>query len=285
MKVGHLIRFNSWGEYIETAGKPANGISPENERASRNLDYSFTDSHSFDEAYKLAKEGWNDGEKQIKELSLPMVETVSAQIERLDVNHDVEGHAIDVARFVDGEPECWLKFENVIAESESGRRLIRLVYNISASAMVLKQIIARKGAAVAALVELLEYAGHRVEVTAAAAMEGYNENLETYIKMKDFDQNLDMSTLAFAFVHPSSLRRVMFSAWETLPRAVRERFGVVPGGGYGRPTTCVTDKGDIYIDRSYGYGGENQWKSPESAEAWVINELKKQGVHLKEKTK
>jgi hypothetical protein len=202
-------------------------------------------------------------------------------IQRVEVSHDVEGHAIDVARFVDGEPEAWLKFEEVLQESESGHKLIRIAFNYSVSGHISPEVITRKGAAVAALVELLEYAGHRVELILCHAVAEYRNDeavTETYIRMKEFDQNLDSAVLAFALAHPATLRVLTFSIMEQYPYEVRRHIGV-PGGGYGIPAEVNKEnRGDIYIARSLA--SDSQWDSAEKAEAWIIKQLKEQGVTI-----
>jgi hypothetical protein len=101
---------------------------------------------------------------------------------------------------------------------------------------------------------------------------------ETYIRLKEFDQNIDTSLLAFALAHPANLRVLMFSIFEQMPGDVREALGV-PNGGYGKPAEVrVENRGDIYIPKCYG--SEAQWQSVEAAEKWIIEQLKKQGITL-----
>lgn len=278
MRPVHRVVFKSWGEFVDTA---ENGKTdyPTSRRVSLQPDEHFTGVKSPAEAYKLAREGWTSGAATIKDMAAPVFNHISKMIERVEVNHDVEGHSIDVARFVDGEPEAWLKFENVIQESETGHKLVRIAYNISASAGISKEVITRKGAAAAALVELLEYAGHRVELILCEGGEGCYGVIDTemFIRMKEFDQNLDMPVLAFALAHPATLRCLMFSIMEQYPAEVRRSIDV--GAGYGRPKDIEKEnQGDIYIGKSRM--DEQQWHSEEAAEAWVIDQLKKQGISL-----
>ncbi len=274
----HIVVFKSWREYVDTAENGKTDMRAG--RASQNPDKEWTGVATPQEAYKLAREGWNEGTKAIKDMATPLFNHVSKMIERVEVSHDTEGHAIDVARFVDGEPEAWLKFENVIQESESGHKLVRIAFNMSASSMVDTDVIRRKGAAVAALVELLEYAGHRVELVLCHAVGQRRDGdayAETYIRLKDFDQNLDNGVLAFALAHPATLRCLEFSISEQMPGDVRSLIGVP--GNYGVPADIQTaNQGDIYIGKSHGH--DSQWSTADGAEKWVIDQLKKQGISL-----
>lgn len=272
--------FKSWGEFVDKAENGKSAL-PDDQRAS-NTDQSedWTKVKNKAEAIKLANEGWPQGTKSIKDMATPMFNHVSKMIERVEVNHDIEGHAIDVARFVDGEPEAWLKFENVIQEAENGHRMIRIAFNVSVSAGVNTEVIIRKGAAAAALVELLEYAGHRVELIVCHSAKNYGgDTTEEYIRLKEFDQNLDINVLSFALAHPAMLRCLVFSVNEQYPMETVRAMGYRRSDTYGRPTDIPEEnQGDIYIGKSYGE--DRQWDTPESAEAWVIDNLKKQGISL-----
>lgn len=281
--------FNSWNEFVDHC-ENGNTDMAQNERQSRTMPpddlYDFAQVRSFKETLDLARNGWPEGLKKAKELSSSLFDHISSKIERVDVKHDIEGHSIDIARFVDGEPEAWLKFENVIQESESGHKLIRITFNFSVSGAVSKETIIRKGAAIVALIELLEYAGHRVELTLAmGTAESWsgrygNPIVQLYTKIKDFDQNVDMSKLAYVLCHPSVLRSLYFSFAETMPDVYRRLTGVHRGGGYGSPADIPeSERGDIHIGHSHAMDG--QWQNPDLAEKWILKELQKQGIHLK----
>lgn len=285
--------FSSFSQFVDFCENTPTDL-PNDRRESRKEDehyQEFTGVKNFKEAVTLAREGWPEGFKKSKELSSSMFDHVSEMIERVDVNHDVEGHAIDISRYVDGEPECWLKFENVIQEAEAGNRLIKISFNCSVSSTVSRETIIARGATIVALIELLEYAGHRVELTLVFAngrMFDRQSNrppiMSSFIRIKDFDQNVNLTQLSYALAHPSVLRALMFSFMEIAPEAVRVMVGV-PDAGYGTPRDILDeDKGDIHI--CHGYGESPQWTNKESAEKWILEELKKQGVHIKkEKTK
>lgn len=284
-------RFSTWNEFVDYAENAPSELSTKDRQSRSDITYGFSHVNSFDETLKLAKEGWPEGLAKSKELSSAMFNDVSQMIERTDVNHDIEGHAIDVARFVDGEPECWLKFENVIQEAESGNKLIRITFNCTVSAGVSTDTIIRKGATISALIELLEYAGHRVDLTLVEAVgEAYlmqdrpPAEFLVYTKLKTFDQNSDMANISYALAHPSVSRSLMFSVIETADAETRKKCHVGPYGSYGRPVDIPKEeKGDIHIGSSKH--GDPQWANEESAEKWIIEQLKIQGVHLKKEIK
>jgi hypothetical protein len=285
----YVKSYATWAELVTQAETGASSI-PDGDRASRDKkdarEYKrFTGAENFAEAVKLAREGWADGEAEIKEMSAPLFNHVSAMIERVDVSHDIEGHAIDVSRFVDGEPECWLKFEEVKVNAENGRRLVRVVFNCCASAGISTEIIRRKGATIAALVELLEFAGHRVEVSVVFSVGSTGARksekgtvFEIGAVVKTFDQPLDAAIMAYALLHPSVLRSLMFSLMEQAPEHLRRKMGV-PDGSYGTVKEIQTlDRGDVYIPSMFL--DDAQWESAERAEAWLIKQLETLGIKL-----
>lgn len=289
--------FSSWSMFIDHAANAKTDM-PMEDRESRHQKAagsyeSFTKAKSWDHVLELARDGWPEGLKKAKEVSSVLFNHVSEMIEKLNVSYDIEGHSIDIARFVDGEPESWLKFESVLQEAEAGHKLIKITYNVTVSAGVSTDVIIRKGATVAALIELLEYAGHRVELTIVDS--SGNSRLEPshgfvrkdlkpimlfFVKIKEFDQNLDMNLVSYALSHPSVARALMFSAMETAPENIRKLAGVHKYGFYGTPTDiALEDRGDIHIPHSHF--DDVQWATTESAETWVKQKLQEQGVHLK----
>jgi len=272
----HIVHF-SWGEYIEEAEKQTPGRS----RTSRNADANqYWDlGCGFDNAIKMAREGWDEGEQFTKRYSAGLFESLSTVVEREYPVYDVEGTEIDIARFMDGEPECWQRMETRVTEG-TGRKLIRIVLNMATSGGVSGATMLAKGAAIAALAELLEFAGHGVQIdlvdgTSAGGM----LHIETWIRIKDFDQPIDLPRVAFALAHPATQRRLWFAMAENFPADIYQ--AVVADQSYGRPADInEQDRGDVYIGRSMYPAIE--WSNEGIAQQWVLEQLRRQGVVLKE---
>lgn len=277
----HVERYATWGEFLDRAETRPNPPEGGKSRSTESDRLYFTHTGTFGEALALARDGWPEGEQHIRRLSLAMFDRVSTLIERPVYRYDVEGSDFDVARVVDGEPEHWTRQETITTE-DPGRRVVRIVLNIAASAGVGANEIRAKGAAVAALAELLDHAGHGSQIDIAAPFEGSGTRSEVHARIKDADQPLDLPRVAFALAHPSCLRRIVWAIREGHPPAIRRAQSVDAHGGYATPADVVNeyDKGDLYIGRSYY--GEPQWANEAAARAWVIEQLKTQGVHLRE---
>lgn len=288
---GRNIRtdFESWGELLDTAVIKATTTKGRSSRQ-REGSFSFSEffgSPDFETALDLARNGWPEGERHVKRLALDLFDKVSNMIERPYPVYDVEGSEIDVARYLEGEPECWQRMEERVTEGP-GRRLVRLVYVCTVAARVSAETIRARGAALVALIHLLEYAGHGVEVTLAASVGHHGaglERAEQYVNLKAPEQPLDLPRLAFALIHPSSYRRLIWAVQETLPEWAVLLYGFRENGTYGsgRNGFDSRERGEIYIG---GVGGAqidaNQWTNPEAARAWIIEQLKAQGVAVRE---
>lgn len=268
----HSERYG-WGEWVDRAA--ADSTPGTLGRSSRETDggHSWDLGASFAQAIKLARDGWAQGEEHVKKYSTALFDKLASRVEREYPVYDVEGAGIDIARYVDGEPECWQRMEPVVTEG-SGRRIIRVVYCGSASCGISAETMLARGAAVVALVQLLEMAGHGVQVDVVF---GISERAEYWISVKASDQPFDLGRVAFAVAHPAMFRRLGFSVMEKSALPVQRMLGV--GSGYGSPGDAQ-DRGDIYLPKMYWGGSE--WTSPGAAEAWVLAELKRQGVNLGE---
>lgn len=156
------LAYDSWSAFIDHAehGKATVSKPRSHREVWEEMPLSWYGGASRPVAFSLARDGWPEGEDYIKPLTLALVDKVSSLIERPVYIYDVEGHGIDVARYVDGEPECWLRQDVRITEGP-GRRIVRIVANGFASCGIEPDVIRAKGAAVAALAELLELAGVR----------------------------------------------------------------------------------------------------------------------------
>ena len=267
-------KFATWNEFLDYC----NGETRLTEYPRQSQDDNnsrFTDATSYEQMQKYAREGWPKGMKIAAPLTVGNVSTIGEIIEKFDPYYDREsGGVLDVARFLDGEPECWIKLETVTTAG-SGIKHLTIVFNGTASSGISTNVMILKGAAVASLIETLEYAGHRCRVILAYGMSGSGPGQEVYIGIKEFDQTLDLDRLVTAMAHPSTLRRLMFAYMERMDDVMLQSIGV--GRGYGHPEE-VKERGDIYIGKSGNW--EDHWATPETAKEWIIKTLEEQGVKI-----
>lgn len=261
--------FDSYPEFIQTCMK-----YPANPGKSRNTDIrKWSGTETYEEACDLALKGWNEGAQKAYDLSHDIETRLYSLIERQVISYDITGELLDVARFCDGTPEHWGVFETQLVEGP-GTKYFHLVVNGTVSGGISTKVVIERGASIAALVHLAELAGHRVKATLVFSIEGRSVHYEVRVPLKDYEEHLDIDKLAYAIAHPSVLRRHLLSLMEELPEPYYSNFNV--GSGYGLPKDTDGARGDIYIEHMLA--GDDRWASPESATAWVREELTRLGV-------
>lgn len=275
----HYREHASFQAFIDQAANGASEASRRTSRESGDRGGWFGDGiDSYDKAVTLAREGWPEGTARARVLTEATVDKLATVLRRDEWVYDVEAGRgdVDMARFIIGDPECVLA--PVTVEELAPKRAVHIVVSGSASCGVSTEAIILRGAAVAALAELLTLAGYRVKLSLSHVCSASGDKHETRVTVKDFGEHLDLARMVYAVAHPSTLRRHMFSIEEQEPEHIRSRFGF-NGGGYGIPDDCPPDaRGDIYLG-SMLYTSASDW-TPEKTAAWVLANLRAQGVKV-----
>jgi hypothetical protein len=239
------------------------------------------DIRTFEQAASLARSGWKDGLEKARILSEGLFNEISHYIQKPNFVDDMTGISFDTAKVIAGIPDAWLDIQETFVEN-TGTKHIRLVYNISASSGISGASMIARGSMATALVELLEFAGNRVELILADACvngsSGKNKKYDLFCTLKRLDQDTDLSRIVFAFAHPAMLRCICFSCVEHLPEAWRDQLGIP--GGYSTPCDIPeSERGDIYFGKMLF--GDPDWNNLDICKKFILAELQKQGVELK----
>lgn len=271
-----MLKFESWSEFLAYfKDKPILATEPKSMTVG---DYGFRQTNSFDEAMDLAVNGWASKAAEVEAVATPIIDRVSSLVERYDLRSDVEGIGIDIGAYVNGEPECWNRFEESTSPAV-GTKHLKIVFNCGLSAGTDKSIVTAKGTAIFALIKSLEFANIRCELwVSKCSTSRQSGNFHgSMVKVKSADQDLDGPRAAFALCHPSMPRRMFLGIDERQDFWLE--FGFYGGANYGLPTENEeSERGDLYIGRSFL--GEPQWTNQASVEAWIEKTLKEQGVIL-----
>lgn len=232
---------------------------------------------TWDQAKQLAINGWQDGMKEIEKYRAKITPIITDKVLRPIQVYSIVGNFVDVGSFLANEPECFIARE--YEERNYPGKIYKIVVSISFSAAITPETIIQRGAIICALIDAIEFAGHRAEVVCNWSVSvGSNESdrqgknkergwFEVSANIKKSSLPLDMSDLAFCLAHPSMLRRIMFSVAE------------IEGWSdnvdrYGYPAEA-TDKGDMYIKEIFsGTVPDNE------AIIWVFEELEKLGINI-----
>jgi hypothetical protein len=190
---------------------------------------------------------------------------------------DVTGEAVDVGRYLGGEPEC------MFTQTITPLSAISVVMNISARCSADAEQIFNRGIAVAAVIHALQSAGRGVALTVCESVEDGGESHETFITLQEFGEYINPARLAFWAAHPAALRRCIFRYNEQQSDEIREQFGFYSSGGYGRPQDIDVKKlpsGTVYIPFPETDVLERYYSTPELALKTVIKEFQARGVPI-----
>lgn len=232
----------------------------------------------WDNAKRMAeRDGWPEGLERVNRIADAITESMSSQITITVPEREVQGAAIDIGAFMTGEPECFWTFNTDQEASPNGKIVTIGIrpnyhYNVHAETFVLR------GAAVLALVDLLQKAGYETEIIISLGLEslGGANKLEDKFTLKRAGENVDPGRMAFVLGHPAFQRRIGFRLREQLPRRYRKAFDIQLGGGYGRSVDVESTKEecDIWV------GGRFEPTSERDVTDWVRKNLIAQGVQL-----
>jgi hypothetical protein len=187
----------------------------------------------------------------------------------------------DVGLVMTGQPEAWLQVVETEEECKGGK-LVTIGLNCSVSAAVSASVIRQRGAAVMALVQLLEQAGRSVCVKVGIGLNGADDpsfSLCASVILKAFGEALDEDKLAFWLVCENAFRRCLFRLMESTP--IWKGLGAEVEGGYGKiKRDWNPPETDIALGSMTAFS-ETEWTEAK-ARGWIEEQLKAQGVSLAE---
>jgi hypothetical protein len=274
MQINKRLYFEDLDEFWKYSFKD----SKAQEKSSRNnSNLQWSGGLTWEQAKRRARSGWREGMQEIDKYRAQIVPIITEKVLRPKQIYSVAGYNVDVGSFMANEPECFLSRE--YEERNYPGQIYKIVASISFSASIKPETIIQRGAMICALIDAIEFAGHRVEVICndASTIRDSNEHrqgknkedgwFEVSVIVKKASQPLEMSDLAFCLSHPAMLRRIMFSVAEL------EGWSDFTYD-YGYPAEA-SDKGDMYIKEIY-----SGVVSDKEAINWVLSELGKLGINI-----
>ena len=269
-------KFDSFDSLLDYAEGPTD--MGQYSRASRRHEYgtdSWSGTNDFETAMRQARYGWPEGLARIAAISEAVNNAVAQRaMTRQEIFFLTSGSVVDIGRFCSGEPECMMNFQE---DQTNGKKIFTIRVNAAASCCNEPERLFNRGAAVIALVDLLEQNGFSCEILVFQTISGYRERCLYTVEapLKTCGYQLDRDRLAFGLCSSSFLRRVIFSVEEREPSDVRHAMGI--GNGYGVPANRPTDTSDaergITLGAMYGYG--NAFETQASAVEWALEQAGK----------
>ena len=270
--------FESWGDYVTRSEQATGPLG----RASRETDSyhsaEWAGTATFEDAVKLARDGWADGAGRLEELTARLEGKLSNVSAVKRIVYSMAGPGVlDMGRYLMGHPEPYMRW----ADSEeltdvNPDRIVKLLVNAGANSDLSTERIWWRGAAAVAITDLIESSGARVEIELVRK----NRSQATHIRrilVKRAQDHISLEILAFALAHNASHRRIDFSVRETESEPIRRLIGAYSGGGYGTSTDLDTDEinGALYVPYS-----APEFSGPESTAQWVVETLGKFGIEV-----
>lgn len=187
--------------------------------------FHFTQTHNYNEAQALLKNGWNDMAKELTtKLNVIKNQVVDAQVQK--IMYDVVGFQASVPRYLQGIPTSMVNKKAVPVK----QRVITLNKDISYNCGITTKDIIDSSVQVLQLIKKIEAQGVRVNLNLVWGVTGGDTKEVVKIRLKSANERLNVSKLAFPLVHPSMLRRLMFRYIETAPTITKSYTW-----GYGSP--------------------------------------------------
>jgi hypothetical protein len=232
---------------------------------------------SFSEASDLALVGWQEKAEElwryVKALA-PKTDTGIAE------RFDVSGGAVDVGRFLSGEPECML------TQTVTPLSAVKIMVNISASAGIDARLLFNRGIALAAIIHSLQSSGRSVSLSVGESVQSssYTQDIHnTVIELQRFGEYINPGRLAFWVAHPAALRRCIFRYNEQQDGEILRRMGFYDdGGGYGQPRDfdpSIVPQEAVALPH-LEYSNRYRYETPERAIEHLVEEFNKQGIPI-----
>lgn len=185
---------------------------------------SFTKTSSFEQASDLLRNGWKDGSEKLTK-ALKVEESKMEPIMRPRQTYDVQGYQASVPRYLQGIPTSMVTKKNVPIK----QKVITVSKSIDYNGGVSANQIQEESIKAFMIIKKLESQGYRVNLNLTM---GTSESFGFLIKIrvKNANEKLNISKMAFPIMHPSMLRRIMFRFIEVYPKITKEFVH-----GYGMP--------------------------------------------------
>jgi hypothetical protein len=221
--VRHKYQFDNLVDMVDYISSAPRVWDRQSSRATH--DKQWTLGVSWEGALRMARNGWEEGIRQVHALAaaVPNNTVVTREL-------SVAGEYPDVPRYLAGDPFNMVKR----GKARVPKPTMTIVSSIGANSHVSGQAMANFGAAIVALVDRLESRGVRVELIGCWRSTGMGDRSSFSMSwtVKRAEDALDLSAVAFGLGHPAMLRRLGFAVMERSPKRV-EIYG------YGASTSVI----------------------------------------------
>ena len=221
----YIKRFNSIHEFYKYITETEyNDAFKYANKSSIRKDSGWSGTKSFEEASDLLLNGWDKETLELKQ-KLDLEEHKEPQMTYKNVQ-SVQGYHPIVPLYLMGVPNNMVTKKMVPLK----KKVITIDKTIAYSCDVSADKIVEESVKAIRIINRLERQNYRVNLNVVCLTRNDNRTIGFKIKLKDANESMNISKLAFPLIHPSMLRRMFLRFVEVFPKTTR-RFTV----GYGAP--------------------------------------------------
>lgn len=219
MKV-NIEMYNSIKHLLDTIEtRPVNKVFKNKTLGSEHSTKTFTGTQNYNEARDLFLYGYASAVEALKNIKVP-VPNASKQRSF----SDIVGYAPHVSNYIQGIPQSMINSKKVLQKT----RTIELFYITCIDESKTTTEIIEAGKKVLQAVKTIEINQISVKLSAIMLTSSSNKKASEIalliLKLKDYQEKLDIKKIAFPLVHPSAIRRIGFKWLETVPTLKSKLF-------------------------------------------------------------
>lgn len=234
-----ITEYNSIGEFVADINSlPDNKFFANRSKDSQARETSdhWYKTKDYSEAMDLLTHGWNEASEKITK-KVKLNNTVGTPVRSSKPSYGVVGSQASVPRYLQGIPTNMVFRKSIYSK----QKVITITKGISYSCECSSQFIINESIKALQLIQALENKGQRVRLNVVLSVSNHSRSSHSICKVciKQPDERINISKMAFALAHPSMLRRFFFKWIEVDPFTTFDL-----GYGYGYPATPdIKEKG------------------------------------------
>lgn len=224
--ITEVIEYSSLSEFYDyIVNTPYNKTFENRSHLSVTGSKEFTETYNFDEAVNLLKNGWVD-------MSTKLTQKLNIADKNLRSNRrpktilSVQGYQAVVPLYLNGCPQNMVNSKMVSVK----QKIVTLNKSVTYSAYITTKQIEDESVKAMRIVKRLESQGYRCNLNIVLGVFKGTRRFIVKVRVKNANEKLNVSKLAFPMVHPSMLRRLFFRFIEVYPKVTS-----VFSYGYGQP--------------------------------------------------
>lgn len=200
---------------IDVVNNRKHNVAFKYKNASREESFEFTNTQTYEEAVRLLLKGWPT-------ILAELQDKISTNVYNYNISKKSTLHN-SVVGYCPNVPNALMNLPNSMFFRELDKienKTLHIVYCNSVSCNESTENIIKAGSILLSAIKILELQkiSIRLDLCFFGGIERSGRQcICCMIKMKDYNEQLDLLKLSFPLAHPSMLRRIGFSAAETIP--------------------------------------------------------------------